>query len=542
MHPRTISITLTIFAFVSWLASIYQARIRFVEGIGGLGIITVMPIAFFVPISLLTVSFLMALVVNHKNQTTLFCQVIMLILFLNLTPALIETTPRFISTYQNYQAVDYILQKGSINPSEQWIHNWPGFSIAYSILMQTTALPEAVLLEVYPTFFNITLFFALFIFFSLTINDKKPKWIALWTFYVANWVGQDYFSMQSLGFLAFSLVLFAVFKLMNMEVRSRRWSIMIILLTLTAVISHMLTSIIILAVFLVFLVSRNLRRLGLFAVLVAIFASWTIYCAIPYLQTNMARQSTSALNLLSIFQKNITSRVTGSLARIFVENVRLTFSALITAFALLGFMLTLRSRKMIRNEKRVVLILIGVTLPIFFFAYGGELIMRIFLFSLIPLVYFVAMGSRRNIFFTVLSIFLVTVVPPLCLIARYGNETINYVPVSQIEGTEQFYKVTTEGNVVLYPNVDSRYRASFKYFPLSSVEWNSSTSSLERNKFERPDWPRFVCISHLTTEFYDFYSGEPQFIASICKNLTESIHYNKVFSNPSFDVYVELSR
>lgn len=191
---------------------------------------------------------------------------------------------------------------------------------------------------------------------------------------------------------------------------------------------------------------------------------------------------------------------------------------------------------MIRNDKRVILILAGVTLPILFFAYGGELVMRIFLFSLIPLVYFIALSSRRKLFLCALSVFLVAVAPPLYMIAHYGSERVDYVPISEIKGTEQFYKMTTEGNVVLFPNVDLRYRASFDYHPLSSVGWSVNASSV------RLDWPTFVCISHLTKEYYDFYLGEPQYVASLSDNLSESVHYDKILSNPSFDVYIELSR
>ena len=89
---------LTFVAFLLWLLSISQAKLNLTQiGMGNLGLITILPITFFISISLLIFSFFINLRSN-KNQIILFFQTITLISFLNFTPTLIEGTARFDTT------------------------------------------------------------------------------------------------------------------------------------------------------------------------------------------------------------------------------------------------------------------------------------------------------------------------------------------------------------------------------------------------------------------------------------------------------------
>lgn len=538
MRIRVIVSTLASIALLFWVLSIYEARLKIGQGIGEFGITSVLPANFFVSVSLLSVSFLLSLKMRNGSETAAFCQTIILIFVLNFTPRMVEGTARFHTTYANYQSVDYVSQKGYVNPSAQWIHNWPSFSIAYSALMQITALPDQILLSIYPTFFSLALLFPLFVFFRLVVDNEKLRWIAIWTCYIGNWVGQDYFSMQSLGFFAFVLILFVTFKLTNSRARTCSWFVTAILFFSLVVTSHMLSSLAILAVVFVFFASKYLRRTVLVTLLGAIFASWTIYGAATYLEWNLARFIAEALNFELIFQSNLTARVAGSVARIMVTQIRLIFSALVIVFAFSGFVLTWKRGKMGNIEKRILFILIGVSLLLGFSAYGGELFMRLFLFSLIPLSYFVSKGSNRKIFFCLLSLFLIIVAPPLHMVAHYGNEVMDYVPPSEIRGAEFFHKHTTLGYVIGWYR-DSGYRQIYQYFSFSRAEWKNNTLSLGWIESEHLDWPRFVCISYGTREYYNFFLGKPQFIVELYKNMSESTRYNRIYSNPNFDSYTE---
>jgi len=536
MRARTIGNMLAISAFVLWLFSIWQAKLTISRGIGSFGLTSVLPITFSA--SLLVFSFFVALKSDEQDRILLFFQTIILILILNLTPALVENTARFTTTYTNYRAVDCVSENKHIDPAGQWRHNWPSFSIAYSALMQITTLPDQILLMMYPTFFNIALFFPLSMLFQSLLDDEKSRWIAIWCLYIASWVGQDYFSMQSLGFLTSLLIFFILFKLMDSQVSIRQWSVVLVLLFSLTVTSHMLSSLVILAIFFVFFVSKHLQRTVLVTLFASIFGSWTIYGAATYVEWNLPRLVAEVLNFELIYLRNLEARIAGSTAHMIVTQVRLIFSALFIGFAFLGFLLTWKRGRIGDSEKRMLFLLIGVASLAGFSAYGGELFMRVFLFSLVALSYFISKGSNEKIFFCLFAIFLIAFAPPLHMIAHYGNEVMDYVPPSEIRGIEFFHKETTRGYVV-GPYRDSKYRASYKYVPFASTEWKNNTLSLGPIRSEHVDWPHFICISYGVREYYNFLRGEPEFIVETTKNLSESVHYDLIYSNPSFEVYLE---
>ncbi|CAD7773037.1 hypothetical protein FHEFKHOI_01326 [Candidatus Methanoperedenaceae archaeon GB50] len=69
------ALSLTLIAFTIWLSSVPQARTNlFAEGIGDLGLITILPVTYFIAFSLLTISFLIALKSEKKNEMLLFLQ------------------------------------------------------------------------------------------------------------------------------------------------------------------------------------------------------------------------------------------------------------------------------------------------------------------------------------------------------------------------------------------------------------------------------------------------------------------------------------
>ena len=163
----------TTIAFMLWLLSVNQARLEIHEGIGNLGLISILPSLFFASISLLTFSFLFSLKFSRRNRVLLLVQTMMFIFFLSFTPIMIENTARFNGSYTSSQSVDYISQEGYFNPFAFQIHNWPGFSILYSALLQVAGFPEQLVISIYPTFLNLALLFPLSVLFRSVIDNKE---------------------------------------------------------------------------------------------------------------------------------------------------------------------------------------------------------------------------------------------------------------------------------------------------------------------------------------------------------------------------------
>lgn len=535
---------LALIAFILWILSLFQARRANTNDMSALGLFSILPISFFVAFGLLVLSFFVTLQFVNKNRLVLLvCQTVLLILFLNLTPTIVETTGRIATGYANYRAVDYISQTGRINSSAQWIHNWPGFSILLSIFVQITSIPGQFILLTYPTFFNILLFAPLFVLFRTMSNESKMAWVAVWFVYFGNWVSQDYFSMQSLGLFAITLVLFLLFKNMNQGMRTRQWCVLFLLLFFCVTSSHVLSSLAILSVILALSLSKRLPRPILFVSLVMLVAGWSVFNASIYLSWNLVSFLKQILNVSLIFRTNVANRLTsGSASHILAADVRIVYSAAIITIAFLGIVLAWKNKRLGIVEKRVLMVLIGFSLLLFAFVYGGELFMRLYLFSLLPLAYFAskAILKYKYILFAAV-LFFVVVAPSLYMIAHYGNETIAYTPPSEIVGVNFLFGTTTQGHIIGGTSRDGdfrdlTYRGNYSITGFAQIFRSNSSSDLWTNPQDLYE-DRFVCISYETKTYYSWFVGDPSFVEAIQGNLTQSTSYSLVYSNPSFSIY-----
>lgn len=549
------AVVLTIVALILWIISVLTTSVANNELSGTIGLFSVLPVSYFVSLSLLVLSFFLELRSGALNQRMLFSQTIILVVILCGTTALLEGSARFTSSYINYQSVDYISQVGHVDSSTQWIHNWPGFSILYSVLAQTAALPAQMLLEVYPTFINALIFFPLLIFFRFVIDDKRLAWLSIWVFYFANWIGQDYFSMQSFGFFAFVAFFAIMYKFAGLSsVSDRRWRVVLIILFSAAVVSHSLTSIALLSLVMVYFVARIFRPLlrpRFLAILALILVGWSVFGAHTYLEWNLQSFITQAFDINSILQSNIAGRLAGSTEHIIAANIRLILSFSFILFATLGLVvlwkMNNRRGKNVGFDKPILLALLSTIILGGSFSYGGELFMRLYLFSLIPMVYLISRGVGNKTIFVVLAVFLIVVAPTLHMVARYGNEVMDYVPLSEIKGGDFFYTKTTQGYVIgMFRDTtyhDSYeycyYDESFKYFPYADAKWEGGRFSLGGLESEHADWLRFVCISYGDRALHDLLL-QPQFFTDTIRNVSQSVYYDGIYSNPSFEVYYEV--
>lgn len=544
-----VSSLLTLTAFVLWLFSSLQARGIQTVSMNelGLGLFSILPFSFYVAFSLLILSFFINIQSDGRYHTyLLISQTLLLILFLNLTPAIVEGTPRFTTSYLNYRPVDYISQTGHIDPYALWVHNWPGFSIVFSIFTQLTEISGNSILLAYPTIFNAVLVFPLFIFFRTILNNDKVVWLAVWFVSLANWVGQDYFSMQSYAFFVIILLLFLLFKYLNQPERRRQWALLVFLLFFYLVSSHLLSALAILAVFFVFYMFKHLSRFTLVSTFIVLVAGWTLFNAIAYVSSNLSTYVSQFLDISLIFQRNVITRLTtGSEGHVAVAEIRIIYSLAVLAFAIIGILLTIKNKKLTVTDKRVFLLLIGFCLLLFAFAYGGELFMRLYLLSLLPLGYFASRVILQNkrVFYVAL-LFFVIAAPSLITVAHYGNETMDYVPPSETRGVNFLYGTTTSGQVIGgLRAADFREPYYHQNYTLDSYRdiYQGNRSSLLWIYPRPPYEDRYLCISYETTKYFSSFAGEPQFISDIQGNITNSVSYDMLYSNPSFSIYYSKS-
>jgi hypothetical protein len=294
---------------------------------------------------------------------------------------------------------------------------------------------------------------------------------------------------------------------------------------------------------------RQLLKIGFVAILGLILAGWSFFGARTYLESHLQGFIVQAFDINSILQSNLAGRMSGSAEHLLTASIRVAFSLSFVTFAALGLVVLwkMRSRKG-QNEtmfnKPILLALLSTIILAGFFSYGGELFMRLYLFGLIPMVYLISKGAANKIVFVAVAIFMIAAAPTLHVVARYGNEVMDYVPSSEIRGVDYFYDKSTQGYVVgMFREAEYHnsykyfyYDESFKYFPFGDASWKDSGFSLEGDSLVEPGWPEYVCMSYGDHALHDFLL-QPQFFDDTIRNVSQSIFYDSIYSNPDFEVY-----
>ena len=123
------------------------------------------------------------------------------------TPAVLYGTLRYSWAYKHVGIVDYILRTGTVDPTiavGEIYHNWPGFFAASALLTSLAGSPDALRIATWaPVVFNLMNLVVLrYVYRGLT-RSRRLIWLALFFFFIINWVGQDYFSPQAMAYVLY---------------------------------------------------------------------------------------------------------------------------------------------------------------------------------------------------------------------------------------------------------------------------------------------------------------------------------------------------
>ncbi len=194
-------------ALVTWLAALQFVR---VDAIDDWGLFPALPVAFFIALGLLVAS--IAIVVTDVEPSTvrLALHLVALVLVLHGTVPMLFPEANYPWVYKHVGVVGHINLHGQLDESVDIYQNWPGFFAAAAWFTEIAGVGSPLAFAKWaPVYFN--LFFCLglaFILWSLPLT-RRVRWLALFLFVAANWVGQDYFAPQALAF-GLSLAVFGI--------------------------------------------------------------------------------------------------------------------------------------------------------------------------------------------------------------------------------------------------------------------------------------------------------------------------------------------
>jgi hypothetical protein len=496
---------LLIFASLAlWWVSLQSVD---VSKMNDLGLVSVLQTNTFLALGILTLSFFLALRLKTVSSFVLFVHLIALIFMLYGITTLVEEIPRFESVYKHVGIVEYILRTHHLDTKLNAYFSWPSFFILGAFLTNSAGYASALSLAPWASFFfNLLYLAALLLILKGITNDRRVIWSGLWFYFLANWVGQDYFSPQSFNYFLYLVVVGiliywfrvgapgsfwnyqgkikwirkAIAKINTRIFRSDRQVgnapakqqiglLVIVFLIMVLIVSgHQLTPFALLSSLSVLVIFKRIRPRSLPVILGILIAAWMVFMTTDFLKGHSDMVIGSFGEVHQAVSANVTNRVQGSQDHLLVVYLRVVMSAGLWGLAALGAIR--RFAKGFLDLTPAILALAPFSL---FFAalYGGEMLLRVYFFSLPAAAFFAAafffpdLHSGLSWFWTFLLALVSLGLLAGFMFTRYGNERMDYFSRDELAAVNYLYSVAKPDSqfVVGSVNMPWRYRDLEKF-------------------------------------------------------------------------------
>ncbi|MGH9276850.1 MAG: hypothetical protein ACRD12_01885 [Acidimicrobiales bacterium] len=186
-------------SLVVWLIALRGTRI---DAIDDWGLFAALPVLFYLALALLVGSIAMALTAAQPSSLRLGAHVVALVLMLHGTVPLLFPQANYPWVYKHVGVAGYIDAHGALDPSVDIYQNWPGFFAVAAWFTRIAGADSPLEFAKWaPVYFNLLFCLELaFVLWALPLS-RRARWLAVFLFVAANWVGQDYFAPQALAFV-----------------------------------------------------------------------------------------------------------------------------------------------------------------------------------------------------------------------------------------------------------------------------------------------------------------------------------------------------
>lgn len=453
-------------------------------GTGPWGLIDVLPATFWLCAPVPTL--VLALALTRRRRTlVLAAALVAQTAMLHGVAGAAETVARFPAAWLHAGFTNQIMVTGETMTNLDARFSWPGFFSGAAVFASAVGAEPAALLRWAPLLFALAYLPPLALLFRSLTGSWRVRWMGLWVFTSVNWIGQDYFAPQSFALLLHLIaisVVCAVFlrrrqtdltlggiRLHDSMLRgipahpsAHQRALLICLLTLimaTLAMSHQLTPFMLIAVLTMLALVGALRPKLLPLVAIVLTFAWISYGAAAYWTGHLDVMFGKAGQVDVVVGSGVEARMIGSDVHRTVINVRMGFTAMVWLLSAGGAVLAWRRRA---GGLYLALMAIAPFTMLAFQSYGGEGILRIFLFALPPIALLTARAvhdfarDRRWRVAVVLVAALLTI--PTFMVAKYGNESFERVTRGEIETVNALYTLAPPGStlVTITPNLPWR--------------------------------------------------------------------------------------
>ncbi|MCX4764231.1 glycosyltransferase [Streptomyces sp. NBC_01275] len=462
-----------------------------VSDLGDFGLVTALHPAFWAGLALLTAGFWFTLRGPHRHPAWAPAFVVGLLVMERATQAVVYPTPLYAWAWKHDAVIDHLLTAGHLQTADALgdmavYDQWPGFFAAQATLVKLLGVDSAAqFMAWWPLVSSLMLLLPLLLIYRTFTEDRRLIWTAVWLFYVADWVGQDYFSPQSVAFALHLGVLAVVLRryasggtaggrtvgTTGGTARQTVWTVLLTLLVVAIVISHQLTpAMLVVSLAALFFARRYRDRVPLITTAV-IFLAWCLTAALPFLSATMPDMLRSVGDVGGNVATGYGATPTGTGAVTTSWAARLLSGSvlLLAAFGALR-------RPVLRHRALPLLLLALAPLPMFAASsYGAEMIFRVLMFMLPGAAFFAAAAllpqvrtqaaveaqgvrpePRRFVWLPLLALLAGT----FAFVPSYsGKDRISYFPPAEVDLVQQVFDQAPDGSLVVA--ADRNYPLAF---------------------------------------------------------------------------------
>jgi hypothetical protein len=445
-----------------------------------------------------------AIVLELRRQKprvlTMCASLFALALILHGTLPATESVPRFSTAYDIAGFSQLIGSTGHTLPRIDARMSWPAMFAAVGMAARAMDVSTLWFLRWCPLVLNLAYLIPLKSIANTCLRNPRAQWAACGLFLASNWIDQDYFSPQGLNLFLFLVAVAIVIRVfanggslpwpVTDIVRTRVWDrakrlvirvarlpynvqpsergevatttgyrvamLAVLLVTITAsAVSHQITPAAMCLVFFGLMLTgrTGLRMLWLFtAVLVWAWLSWEGH---TYWAGHLSKVFGSAGQFGSTLNSTVGSRLQSTLSgRKLVQDGRLLAAAITLGGAAIGFWAVWRRGRSLWTPAIVAIAPVAVAGAV---SYGGEVALRVLLFSLAPFAIITA-GLIDTATIKKWSALLLAAIAAALLIlfplARYGNESFEAIAPNDLAAATWIHAHVGSGAIIFVANRD----------------------------------------------------------------------------------------
>jgi hypothetical protein len=567
-----------------WYASVGAIDIRLVNDYGLISLVTPWMI---LGTALIGLGFVLILRLQPLPIWLAVAAALLVILTIHALPSLIEDAPRFSVSYLHAGFTEEIARRGELLPNVDARFSWPLFFTLGAFVTSVAGIANAIAFQPWAAVvFNLMYLVPLVVIFRALTPDRRLVATATFVFFAANWIGQDYYAPQALNMLFYLTVLAIVLRWFGtthvpswvrrvVEFLDARWPwlrrpmrdasvsparseppriagrqraallFVIILVSAASVASHQLTPFALLAALTALtVIGRNQLR-GLPLLLAVMIGMWISYMTVVFLAGNLAGLLEAPLAPAQAASANVGQRLTGSAGHLFVVRARLAYTVLLWGLAAFGALRRYRWG----NLDLEAIALAGVPFGLILLqAYGGEMLLRIYLFSL-PFVSFLVAGlffpsparpftpAATRTLSAVLAVLLIGLI-----ITKHGNERAEYISADELAAIDRLYATAPVGSTIgaINENSPSRYRLfeQYRYVTIQGAFLAMKVDAI-RDALNGPDGCGFLFVTHSQEAAAELFSRVPASLWQRAETaLIESGDFVPVYANRDATIYL----